>query len=30
VEVDYELCVGCEKCIPPCPYNSRHKDEGAY
>jgi molybdopterin-containing oxidoreductase family iron-sulfur binding subunit len=30
VEVDYELCVGCEKCIPPCPYDSRHMDYGEY
>ncbi|KGQ21032.1 4Fe-4S dicluster domain-containing protein [Thermus filiformis] len=30
VEIDYELCVGCEKCIPACPYGSRHKDEGEY
>ncbi|MFN4070205.1 MAG: 4Fe-4S dicluster domain-containing protein [Thermus caldifontis] len=30
VEIDYELCVGCEKCIPPCPYDSRHKDDGYF
>lgn len=30
VEIDYALCVGCEKCIPACPYGSRHKDDGYF
>lgn len=30
VEVEYEKCIGCGKCVKACPYNARTVDEGAY
>ncbi len=28
VVIDYEACIGCRRCIPACPYGSRHFDSG--
>lgn len=30
VQIDYKNCIGCQKCIPACPYDARTIDKGLY
>ncbi|NVO00413.1 MAG: 4Fe-4S dicluster domain-containing protein [Geobacteraceae bacterium] len=30
VAINYDKCIGCQKCIAACPYNSRTIDKGAF
>lgn len=30
VPINYEKCIGCEKCIPACPYGARTMDQGKF
>lgn len=30
VQINYEKCIGCGKCVPACPYNARTMDNGKY
>lgn len=30
VVIDYDKCIGCESCVPACPYESRKLDDGKF